>query len=120
VAIFNESPSAVQTQIKLGKGLCKGASDILFLSKNWGLIGIEMKFPETKHFVAHLKDQCRFLLSISPHYGFFCDSRAMFEEIVLTGQGGIDPRRVATYLRQVKTGSIVWKRGLFLNQDLGI
>lgn len=105
-AYFAETESKLDGGIKVGLGLARGVSDLLYI-KDGGLIGIEMKAPDTSHSVQHLREQANWLISV-PSVGFFCDSIEMFWRIIETGTGGIDPRRVLENLKDVKSLSVAW------------
>ena len=107
-AYFAETESKLDGGVKVGLGLVRGVSDLLYV-KDGFLIGIEMKEPDTSHSVQHLREQADWLISV-PFKGFFCDSIEMFWRIIETGTGGIDPRRVLENLKDVKSGSTSWEK----------
>lgn len=90
----------------------KGASDLLYFTKEQDCIGIEVKAIGTTHTVKHLTEQAEFLLSL-PKKGFFVDSLKQFQNIILTGGGGISPDAVLRYIEGRKS-SIKWDSSLFL------
>ena len=82
-------------------GLVKGVSDLLYVTENGELIGIELKYPGKRHNAEHIKEQAYWLATI-PKRGYFCTSMNMFFDIINGGEG-IDPRLVLRNMGEAKT-----------------
>jgi len=107
---FNEGKNVGQ---RLSMGMVAGVSDRLYYeSWNRGLIGLEFKFPNTKHDVNHLITQALWISDVCDTGGFV-DNLAQFQRIIRGENCWYSPEKVIEYCRSVKTGSIVWKSELF-------
>ncbi len=95
-----------QAMFKLSMGLIRGLPDMMFSNKHGEIIGIEMKFPGTRHDRKHIIEQAEWMMRYL-RIGWFCDSLEMFQDIIHGGVG-IDPLRVLMNCRSVKTSSVDW------------
>lgn len=110
IATFQEVETPQEGARKKTLGLVAGVSDLLYFDHE--VTGIEVKHPFTNHKVDHVRRQANWLLSV-PNRGFFCDSVEMFWEII-ERRGGIDPRKVLSYLETIKDKSFTWDNKNFL------
>jgi len=88
-ATFQETINGAQGSNMLSLGLIPGVSDLILI--NDGIMsGIEMKAPDTKHDIAHVLEQSKFILN-NCYDGWFCVSLPMFQDIINKTGLGIDP-----------------------------
>lgn len=98
---------------KRSLGMMEGVSDLLYFDPiSEKLVAIEMKLEGTSHSVPHLIRQAKWIIDV-PRIGGFCDSFEMFQSIIKRESDGIDPRRVLSYLENIKQKTITWKNELF-------
>lgn len=113
VGTFQETANAIQGSNMLSLGLVKGCSDLIYISKSKRFIGIEVKYPNTRHNLIHVLEQCRFLIE-NAYRGWFCSEMDHFKSILESdGQsGGIHPDTVRSWcidLMKKKLGEFSWK-----------
>ena len=113
IGTFNETVNAAQGSNMLSLGLVKGCSDLIFINNEKRFIGIEVKYPNTRHNLIHVLEQCRFLIE-NAYCGWFCTSLNQFESItVYEGlSGGIHPNTVRSWCiekMKSKLGEFSWK-----------
>jgi len=108
---FNEGKNVSQ---RLSMGMVSGVSDRLYY-ESWGrgLIGLEFKYPGTKHDVQHVIRQCEWILEVCDGGGFI-DDRSQFINIITGHNSWHDPSRVLLYLSKIKTSSFIWDGSKFL------
>lgn len=108
-ATFNEGKNV---GAKLTMGMSVGCPDLLHYTKHTGLVGVEMKYPGTRHDVSHLIKQAKWLISI-PAKGCFCDNKDSFEKIMEDGEMQISPQKVLSYCEDCGKKSIIWDSKIF-------
>lgn len=101
-----------QAQFKRALGLERGLADLMMCDSQGRLIGMELKYPDTRHSSAHLLEQAHWLLTI-PYKGYFVDSLDMAKGILLGTGEGIDPHKIIEYIRTTNKKSVLWQFDLY-------
>ena len=109
IGYFAEVENGIQGSLKNSLGLVRGVSDLLYITKSGHLIGIEVKAPGSSHNVAHLREQAEWLIKV-PVFGYFCDSKEQFWNIINYKSGGYTPKEVLNALKDVNTKTISWDK----------
>jgi len=85
-ATFSETVNALQGANRLALGLIRGTSDLIFITPDRHIVGIEVKAPKTRHSASHVIEQCDWLDN-NCYKGYFCVSVEMFWDIINGGVG---------------------------------
>lgn len=126
-AILNETNKGAH---KKGIGLVKGASDLAYIAQDGVFCPIELKVPDTRHEVEHLKRQIDFIKKMNDRggLGFFCFSKNHFQHIIASLTPGvtisaqaisdhsirfIENSIVKGEMRKTKTVKLEWDENMF-------
>lgn len=106
--------NAMQANFKKSLGLVASLSDLMYIApsiegvRDKEFWGIELKTKGSRHEVAHIISQAKWLLSV-PHRGFFCDSYEMFQDIIENKSQGIDPALILKNCLLIKKKTASWE-----------
>ena len=104
---FAEGKNDKEGAMKKSLGLVRDIPDLTYIPRKGWFIGIEMKFPNTRHDRLHLVGQARCLIN-NYSDGYFCDNLEMFFSII-NGGVGISPAKVLENCLRLKTQTVNWE-----------